>query len=138
METLFGVRLKEERERLCLTQAKLALIMGVKHMTIGQYEKSESKPNLNAVYLLSDHGFDLQYLLFGRQNVPKPSQIPDHVYTSIENSIQSLESKLSGDPFDEATRYRLFLLLLNEHIENPNAPIKKGRELIELVVRSLT
>lgn len=131
----FGERLKEERVRLGLTQAKLALLMGVKQLTIVQYEKDSSKPNLTSVYRLLDHGFNVQYLLFGRENVPKPRQIPDHVMRSIECSIESLQSKLSDKPLDDAISYRLFLILLDDYFENPSAPIKTGKELIELVVR---
>lgn len=131
----FGERLREERERLGLTQSKLAAIMTVKPLTLIQYEKELTKPNLRSIYLLKDHGFNLQYLIFGRENVPKPRQIPDHVITSIASSIKSFQSKISGGPLDEATNYRLFLILLEDYFENPNMPIKTGKELIELVVR---
>ncbi|GIX37999.1 MAG: transcriptional regulator [Silanimonas sp.] len=69
-----GRRLKEERERLGLTQIDLAALCGVGRLAQGNYESGARHPD--AVYLsrAATAGVDVLYVLTGRR---EPSQAPD-------------------------------------------------------------
>lgn len=63
----FGLRLREERERLGLSQVALATVGGVKRLAQGQYEKEVSSPSVRYLAAVASAGIDLQYALFGRR-----------------------------------------------------------------------
>lgn len=63
----FGLRLREERERLGLSQVALATVGGVKRLAQGQYEKEVSSPSVRYLAAIASVGIDLQYALFGRR-----------------------------------------------------------------------
>ncbi|WP_145588340.1 helix-turn-helix domain-containing protein [Yersinia aldovae] len=69
MEKYIGVRLREERERLGLSQVAMGDIGGVKKLTQLKYEKGDSCPD--ALYLASLHkfGLDVQYVVIGVRSV---------------------------------------------------------------------
>lgn len=62
----FGLRLREERERLGLSQTALASAGGVKRLAQSQYEKEVSTPTVRYLAAVASAGIDLQYALFGR------------------------------------------------------------------------
>lgn len=61
----FGSRLKFERTKLSITQAKLAEQLSVSQMAISLYETNKSTPTLKFIYSLHKLGFDVDYLIFG-------------------------------------------------------------------------
>lgn len=65
--TEIGMRLKEERVRLSLTQKTFAAVGGVQANAQSKYEKGERSPN--AIYLaqLAELGVDVLYVVTGRQ-----------------------------------------------------------------------
>lgn len=59
------LRLKEEREKLGLTQPAMALIAGSAKRTIVDWEKGVSSPTAVQLSALSAAGFDVLYILTG-------------------------------------------------------------------------
>lgn len=61
---LVGNRLREERERLEITQADAALLTGVSRQMWGLYEKG-AIPSSEVLLRAQGHGFDVNYILGG-------------------------------------------------------------------------
>lgn len=61
----FGVRLKEERERLGLNQAEFAEACGVKRVAQGNYEKDARSPDATYLVAAAQLGVDVNYLITG-------------------------------------------------------------------------
>lgn len=57
--------LKEERKRLNLTQAEVALSAGVSRETWSRYESNKLMPGTEVLAAIAVTGFDVQYLLTG-------------------------------------------------------------------------
>lgn len=60
-----GKRLKEERNRLGLSQEKLALAGGVQKRTQINYEANERSPDSDYLALIAQIGVDVNYILTG-------------------------------------------------------------------------
>lgn len=60
-----GHRLKEERERIGISQGDAALLAGVSRNSWGSYEREESVPGAGVLVALMGHGFDVNYILGG-------------------------------------------------------------------------
>lgn len=72
-----GHRLKEERLRLGLSQAKFAELMDKKPLAVLRYEKGERSLNVEDLQALHRAGVDIFYIVTGeRQNT---EQLPDDV-----------------------------------------------------------
>ncbi len=68
-----GFRLREERERLGLSQPRLAEIVSTSKVTVIAWEKDRSSPTGVQLSLLADQGFDVLYILTGqRTGLPEP------------------------------------------------------------------
>lgn len=74
-----GLRLKEERERLGLSQTALALIGGVGKTTQIKYEKGSSNPDSAYLSAVSKEGVDILYVLEG-QRLGTPDAQPLEIY----------------------------------------------------------
>ncbi|EAW2469885.1 helix-turn-helix transcriptional regulator [Salmonella enterica] len=75
MKIYIGARLREERERVGLSQPEMGEVGGVTKLTQLNYEKGERMPD--AAYLSVLHeslGIDVSYILTG-QRTPKPEGI---------------------------------------------------------------
>lgn len=64
-ENDIGRRLREERERLGLSQVAMSDIGGVKKLTQLRYEKGDSFPDAAYLAALSRFGLDVQYVVLG-------------------------------------------------------------------------
>jgi len=69
---MLGARLKEERERLGLTQPAFAELAGAKKRTLIDWEGGVSSPTAVQLAALATHGADVLYILTGQRN-PNPS-----------------------------------------------------------------
>ncbi|WP_145538908.1 helix-turn-helix domain-containing protein [Yersinia alsatica] len=69
MKNDIGLRLREERERLGLSQVAMGDIGGVKKLTQLKYEKGESCPDASYLALLAKFGLDVQYVVIGVRSV---------------------------------------------------------------------
>jgi transcriptional regulator with XRE-family HTH domain len=65
---MIGYRLKEERERLGLTQEKFASLAGVQRRTLVDWEKGVSSPTALQLSKLADAGADASYIVTGRRS----------------------------------------------------------------------
>ena len=66
---MIGDRIKEERERLGLTQPDFAALAGAKKRTLIDWEKGVSSPTAVQLSALSDAGVDVYYILTGEINL---------------------------------------------------------------------
>lgn len=65
-----GERLKEERERLGLTQTEFGVLLGVSRGTQKNYELGASSLDLRYVAALEEQGVDAAFVLTGRRSTP--------------------------------------------------------------------
>ncbi|WP_141219434.1 helix-turn-helix domain-containing protein, partial [Escherichia coli] len=65
MKNDIGQRLREERERLGLSQVAMSDIGGVKKLTQLRYEKGDSFPDAAYLAAMSRFGLDVQYVVLG-------------------------------------------------------------------------
>lgn len=65
-----GSRLKEERERLGLTQAKLGALVGAAERTVIEWEKNASSPKGHLLEVMGRLGLDAAYVVTG-QRLPR-------------------------------------------------------------------
>lgn len=64
-----GERLREERQRLKMTQAALASFAGASKRTAIEWEKGATSPNAVQLSALSEYGVDIGYVLTGHRRV---------------------------------------------------------------------
>ncbi|MDZ7862653.1 helix-turn-helix transcriptional regulator [Acidovorax sp.] len=63
---IFSERLKQERERLGLTQPRLAEMLGVGKTTVINWEKGSSSPTAQQLALLVPAGMDVWFVMTGQ------------------------------------------------------------------------
>jgi transcriptional regulator with XRE-family HTH domain len=85
---MIGSRLKEERERLRMTQEAFAAVAQVKRRTLVDWEKGVSSPTAVQLSALIDVGVDTHYILTGTRNVgnltPEEAVLVDNFRNSPE------------------------------------------------------
>lgn len=69
---MIGVRLKEERERLGMTQPAFAEVAGAAKRTLIEWEKGTTSPSAVQLSALHEIGVDLQYVLLGLRSPKVP------------------------------------------------------------------
>jgi transcriptional regulator with XRE-family HTH domain len=62
-----GKRLREERERLKLSQDELAAVAGTNRMTPSRYEQGSQVPTLPFLEVIGNAGVDVDYVLMGKR-----------------------------------------------------------------------
>jgi len=62
-------RIKEERERLGLSQSKFGSIAGVSKQTVITWEKGNTSPTAVQLNEMSSFGLDAMYVLLGRRTI---------------------------------------------------------------------
>lgn len=72
----FGERIRQERDRLGLSQEAFGVVGGVSKRAQVNYEKSERKPDLIYLNQLSKVGVDVLYLVTGQRS---EAALPDDV-----------------------------------------------------------
>jgi transcriptional regulator with XRE-family HTH domain len=85
----FGVRLREERERLGLSQAALGDLVGAAKRTVVEWEKDTTSPTGHALERLASHGMDVSYVVTGKRSGGGfwPAQAPQLSTGGAENLI---------------------------------------------------
>lgn len=76
LRTLVGARLREERERLGLSQADFAAIGDASKRTQIQWEKGAAAPNAEFLALVAQAGVDVLYVVTGH-HTPKAAPQPE-------------------------------------------------------------
>ena len=74
---MIGIRLKEERERLALTQEAWGAIAGAARRTVSDWEKGVSSPNTVQLSALSEMGLDVLYVVTGARSAVLPGLTPE-------------------------------------------------------------
>lgn len=98
-----GERLREERERVGISQTELGKIGGVVKKTQIDYEKGASAPNASYLAAVDGAGIDVLYVVTGRRGLNSPIEtVPpiedeDHVSQSIRLAAQLLSVTLSNE-----------------------------------------
>ncbi|PVZ19584.1 MULTISPECIES: helix-turn-helix domain-containing protein [unclassified Pseudomonas] len=72
-----GVRLREERERLALTQRAFGEIGGVEPNAQGKYESGERHPKADYLAAVAAAGVDVLYVLTGRHTPVQADGLAD-------------------------------------------------------------
>ena len=67
-------RFKSERDRLALTQPRVAELAGVGKTTVINWEKGLSSPTAVQLSALAEVGFDVLYVITGQRSQPVPPQ----------------------------------------------------------------
>ena len=82
---LMGDRLRNERERLGLSQEDFASGVGVSRRTQVAWEKGEQAPNAEALSQAAGMGVDVLYVLIGQRSVPMESTLTPEEQALLEN-----------------------------------------------------
>lgn len=72
MTTTFGARLKQERARLGLTQAQLAVKAGCHRRSVVNYESGTRNPDARFLVAIAGLKVDVNFLLTGHPRVERP------------------------------------------------------------------
>ena len=88
--SLFGKRLKEERNKLGLYQSDIAERCGVSREQWGKYERGENKPSSEKLFSFQKAGIDIDYVMHGvHADITRPSEnLPE--YTAEEAELLTL------------------------------------------------
>ena len=87
-----GERLREERERLGLSQAEFGALLGISRGTQKNYELGANSLDLRYVAALEEHGVDAAYVLTGRRATPL-----GQLFTSAEEELIDQFRSISAD-----------------------------------------
>ncbi len=108
---MIGERLKEERERLDMTQPAFAEAAGAKKRTLIDWEKGVSSPTAVQLASLASVGVDVLYVITGQRSQPiEPAQeLPrqEQEWLAIfRNSSDNIRAalKAAGDELTKPTR----------------------------------
>jgi len=107
----FGKRLREERERLGLTQQEFAERAGIKRVTQFLYEKEESQPNYRYLMAISELSVDMHYLLFGRRRGVGHLDFTPGTLRTIYRIVDEVARDHAGNPLPLESRLDCFAML---------------------------
>lgn len=93
---LIGLRLKEERQRLELTQASFSEKAGAKPRTLADWEKGVSSPTAVQLCALSHAGVDVQYIITGQRQQSGIGEAAVHQAVLDAVDLLSLEDKVNA------------------------------------------
>ncbi len=124
---MIGERLREERERLELTQPAFAEAAGAKKRTLIDWEKGVSSPTAVQLSALSEIGADVLYILTGQRTGGTESASPAAVSEKLDNDTRKA-IEMAGD---ELSRQRKIVSgkTLVELVESGRRYIRQAREL---------
>jgi len=134
MKPGFGKRLREERERLDLTQDQLAKKTDLKRVTQFLYEKEENHPNYRYLTLVSELGLDMRYLFFGERTPKNSLRLTPNILKEIYSVVDEISVDEAGQPLPLNTRLGFFSVLCasfsgrdDEHIDRGVMKIMLGK-----------
>lgn len=142
-----GSRIKEERERLRLSQAEFGELAGVKQQAQLNYEKNTRSPDANYLHNLSTHGVDIQYIITGNRTAEGGSPIFDNAGHPIDleefcfiprynvSASAGFGAAIPEESYEFSMAYRRYWI--TEHLDvNPNyliAITAKGDSMIGVI-----
>jgi len=83
-------------------------------------EKGNTSPTLQFIYALHGIGFNMQYLLYGRDQAPPPRDFPPEMIRYVSEAVTQFEQKFAGGALSNETRLRMMLVLLGQYVEQPS------------------
>jgi transcriptional regulator with XRE-family HTH domain len=90
----FGTRLREERDRLGLTQEEFARLGGVQKLAQHKYEKGDRTPSVEYLNAIEPYGINIGYLFSGSKGAEATTNIDvdlmQGIITELENSVDRL------------------------------------------------
>lgn len=92
---ILGRRLRQERERLGLTQTDLAEIAGVRRITVYQYEKGDRRASLDFLLSVEHVGVSFEYILRGER--PKSVEITRYIDAQVASELFDLVDRYAVD-----------------------------------------
>ncbi|MFS7242291.1 helix-turn-helix domain-containing protein [Serratia proteamaculans] len=100
-----GARLREERNRLGLTQAELAEIVGIHKNSQGNYENDVKSPDSKYLSMVAEHGIDILYVVTGVKT-PQPDVSVEELklienYRAMDDAAR-LNIQAVGDSFAQS------------------------------------
>ena len=110
--------------------------MGVKKLTILNYEKCFTQPNLNAIYKLQDLGFNVQFLVFGGQTAYQMNSLSPQTLEMITRSVADIENNFGGGSFTDLARFRMYLVLLDKYLKATMPQRMTEDQAAELLIES--
>lgn len=116
---MFGLRLKEERAKLGLTQPQLAEAVGSAKRTVIDWEQEKSSPTAKQLMIMNSLGIDTNYLLTGH-HLPEPLVA---------------EEQLILEKYREAnanTRNKVLLTLMGNEPERKTAKVKGDHNIFDV------
>ena len=78
-------RLKEERERLGLSQTAFGQLGGAGKTTVIAWERGSAFPNASFLALLAEHGLDVAYVVTGSRKGPPPLALTAEEQVMLEH-----------------------------------------------------
>ncbi len=111
LPTGFGERLREERRRLGLSQAKFAEQVGIQRVTQHFYEKEHNPPNYKYFKEISELGVDLVYLFFNKKKDPSAMELSLDTLANIFTAVEESGKDAKGNPYPFEEKLDLFRLL---------------------------
>ena len=104
-----GIRIKERREQLSLTQTELAEMIGVTKGAIGNYESGVSKPRESILVQLCEAlKVDPNYLY--QDSFPKQKSPPPENGEELKKELYDLVNLLSSNQIEELISYVNYLI----------------------------
>lgn len=102
MKLEIGSRLREERERLGLSQAQLAKIAGTATRTQVAWEQGEQTPNAVYLAVVSQHGMDVQYVVTGQralglEQVQKDVLLAFDAFQALDEALAAAKKIMPAD-----------------------------------------
>jgi len=85
MRAEIGSRLKDERERLGLSQSAFAALGGVSRRAEIDWETGKTPPNGEFLAIVAAHGVDVLYVLTGTRSVPLESTLTKEEEALLDN-----------------------------------------------------
>ena len=113
MQPGFGERLKEERERIGLSQHAFAEAAGIKRLSQINYEKEKTIPSISYLAEIQKLGVELNYLLFGKHPsaIPLPTSQGRKLEKRIFDEIEKYVAESCGGELSADERYVLYDML---------------------------
>lgn len=122
-----GSRLKIERKRLGLTQAKLGEIGGVAANAQGHYEKGKRIPKADYLQKIGAVGIDTKYVLLGM-----PSPVDDQVSPTLSNHPVNIVIRELGDCLYKTATTIAAIATMNNSTINRDTQMREHLKLFEL------
>lgn len=69
LNKIFAKRLKEERDRLGLSQTQLAIETGISRLLISRYELAKTLPGTEVLLKMNERGVDVSFLITGKRSL---------------------------------------------------------------------